>query len=290
MFWLKSKTGRRRSRFQIALNERLERAAPLLFGSLKLLAFVGVCAAAVWGLQSAEAKRQLAADFQQPVEFVLIDAPEHLQATILDDLSDLASRPWIDEALCARLHERLTQSGWIKRVNRIGKSSPGVVYVDCEYREPLAMLQHHEHYYLVDEFGVRLPGRYEYDPDWILIQGVSAAPPEEGQEWPGDDLSAGIKLAHLIMRQPYREQVAAILVHNYGGRYNAYDAHIELVSDHHAARILWGSAPGEELEENTAAQKLHILAENHRRYGRIDANESKIDISVFADRFIIPAR
>ncbi len=93
----------------------------------------------------------------------------------------------------------------------------------------------------------------------------------------------------MILDQPYAGQVVAVSMHNYRGREDPYRSHIELVTDSGGNRILWGSAPGEELEENSAEQKLRILAENFRRHGRIDAHEPRIDISVFPSRFLIPA-
>ena len=164
---------------------------------------------------------------------------------------------------------------------------PGTIEIECEYRLPLVLIQVHEYFYMVDEYGVRLPGQYQYQPGWLLMQGVADPPPEEGNPWPGKDIAAGLTLARMILDQPYNGQITTLLLHNYGGRSDPYSSHVELVTDRAGCRVLWGSAPGEELEENTSKQKLHILSENYRLYGRIDANQPRIDISVFPDRFIV---
>jgi len=61
-----------------------------------------------------------------------------------------------------------------------------------------------------------------------------------------------------------------------------------LTTDQNGGTIIWGSAPGQELEENTAAQKLAILRSNYARSGRLDSQYRVIDVSVFPDRFIVP--
>ena len=53
-------------------------------------------------------------------------------------------------------------------------------------------------------------------------------------------------------------------------------------------RIIWGSAPGAEIEENTVAEKLELLRSNYRRFGRADAGRGVIDVSVHPDRIITP--
>jgi len=223
------------------------------------------------------------------VEFELVNSPKWLQESLLNDLSDLSKEPWSEASLCQRVYHRLSPNTWIRKVLSVSKSSPGRVRIQCEYRLPMALVQYREYFYLVDEYGIRLPGKYSYQAGWLLIQGVEELPPEPGKPWPGKDIDAGTRLANMILPQPYNGQVVSILVHNYAGRQDSYSCHIELATDRDSSRIMCGSAPGEELEENSAPQKLDLLWENYRRYGHIDANHYKIDISVFPDRFIVPA-
>ncbi len=289
MLGLGPRKRRRRSTLQIAINSILERLVSVFTKCLKTATVVGLCAGAIWGLHKAQANKYRESEYWQGSRFELIDAPAGIGELILEDLAGLRQSHWTDEHLCERVYDRLARNVWIRWIHRISKAKPGVVRVDCEYRLPIAMIQNHEYFYLVDEYGVRLPGQYGYQPGWLLIQGVAEGLPQPGEMWPGDDIAAGVRLAKMILEQPYHDQVEALLLHNYQGRRDPYSAHIELVTDRDGNRILWGSAPGEELEENTAAQKLRILSQNYRQHGRIDANQPKIDISVFPDRFFIPA-
>lgn len=263
------------------------RAAVLL---LQVVGVPVILTAAIYGLLEAERATRQAEAYQQPVRFELINAPEELHDIVQEHLADLAAFPWIDPQLCRRVHERLQELAWIRRIEAVGKAERGVVYVSCQYRQPAAMVQHGDFFYLVDFEGVRLPGQYALDSRWLIIQGLSKPPPEPGRPWLGGDAAAAVRLVELLMAQPYAGQIAALSMYNYRGRLNLYEPQIELISRGRRSRIIWGSAPGEETEENSAAQKLAILAENHRDFGRIDANLPAIDISVFSDRFVVPTR
>jgi hypothetical protein len=123
----------------------------------------------------------------------------------------------------------------------------------------------------------------------IVIQGVTSPPPGPGEVWDAPDLSAAGAVVDLLQDELFAGQITAVLAHNYGGRENSREAHLSLATDRPGGQIAWGSPPGEELAENSAAQKLAILRDNFRRFGRVDANRQIIDISIHPDRFTTPA-
>lgn len=281
---------RRRTPFRVALNNLLERTRPVITELFKLSLAAAAFGAAIWGLDRAQSQQFRQPEYRQYVSFELMDAPAGVAGLIERELAEFHGRDWIDTALCEQVARRLADCPWVETVKRVSKAAqPGLIRIQCDYRRPQALVQHGEYFYMVDEYSVRLPGVYGYQPGWMLVQGVSSAAPDPGDTWPGNDVAAGLRLARMILDQPYARQVVAVSVYNYAGREDPYRSHIELVTDSDGNRILWGSAPGEELEENSADQKLRILAENFRRYGRIDAHEPRIDISVFPSRFLIPA-
>jgi hypothetical protein len=150
------------------------------------------------------------------------------------------------------------------------------------------MVQHGGEFLLVDADGVRLPGKYLYNPAWKLVQGVRASPPEPGVSWEGQDIRAGLAVIEALGEQPFADQITAVLVDNVGGRHQPGRSHVELATDRAGGRIRWGSAPGTEVEENSVPQKVAILYENYRQTGRLDAGHPVIDISTFPDRFTVP--
>jgi hypothetical protein len=262
---------------------------PYASGALRLTLGLSILTAAALGLDAAESELHARKDLPTEVTFELIGVPRHLDAALQAELATLRNRAWLDETLCQDVHRHLAASAWIRTVRRIGKGDPGVVYVDCEYRHPIALVEapEREYYCLIDEWGVRLPGTYRLDPAWLVISGIEALPPAAGRSWSGEDVTIALELGKLLRMQSYGAQVGIIDVLNHDGRHNPRTSHIVLKTSDHAATILWGSAPGQEFEENTVAEKLRILSANHEEHGRIDGHHSVIDISVFPDRFIV---
>ena len=274
---------------RITARPAIQARGAVLAETLKMVLMGTACTVGIWALNRSQQERLWTSADQAPLSFVLPEVPSGMHELVLADLAELRNIPWANEDLCGRVWTQLDRSPWVQTVERVSTAEPGVIVATCTYRRPIALVQQHEYFFMVDEYGIRLPGQYGYQPGWPLIQGVELGLPEAGQVWPGDDIAAGVRLVQLLLSEPYRQQIVAVLLHNYRGRRDPVKCHVELVTDRNASRILWGSAPGEELEENTAAQKLRILSGNYREHGRIDAYHPKIDISVFPDRFVIPA-
>ena len=248
-----------------------------------------VAGVATAGMAKLEGHVHAGARFLGEPQIVLLGVPEGLEDVIQGQVAPLARTSWIEPGLCKRIAGRLEQIAWVREVECVRRLGSGRIEVRCRYRTPAAMVQAGGEFALVDAQGVRLPGRYPYSPGWMLIQGAAGPLPSPGQRWPSPDLAAALEIAERLAAEPFVDQVTAVCVHNHGGRRDPRAAHIELATDRAGGRIVWGSAPGEEIEENSAEQKLAILRRNHELYGRIDAGRQVIDISTFPDRFTVPA-
>lgn len=225
------------------------------------------------------------------VEFV--DLPEGLLGLAGGDLrgsiSDLLERPWTEPDLCRLIAERLTTIGWIERVDSVQRTAGGRFEIKAGYRLPVGLVAvRQDDYVLVDGQGVRLPGLYTYLKCWYVIDGVVSSTPKVGERWESPDLQAGLAVLAAIRPESFRDQITGVNVANFAGRRNSRSTHLELLTDTPGGRIRWGSAPGYEVEENLAAQKLALLRQNFARTGRADAGHPVIDISTFPDRFHIP--
>ena len=249
----------------------------------------------LFGMSRLEAQvaRRVDARFDQ-AEVALVDLPASLvrlaEPDLRAELEPLLDRPWTAQEMCPLLAAALLRTGWADEVRYVRRGGDGVIRISARYRVPFALVQEGMQFCLVDGAGVRLPGVYQYDPSWLLVQGAGAPAPHPGQPWPGEDLQAGLSLIRLLQPEPFRPQIVAVLVDNYAGRRDAHASHLELATDHSAGggRIRWGSALGQEVEENSPAQKLALLRENYRRHGRADAGHRVIDVSVYPDRITIP--
>lgn len=235
--------------------------------------------------------RQLDHSVGRPT-LVFPSLPSALESLARQDLLESAStqldQPWTTEGLCRDLAASLSSCGWIEQVHAVRRTGNGHFAVDARYRIPVAMVSWGNGFILVDAENVRLPGAYLYDATWTIIEGVEEPPPQPGRRWMGDDIRAGVSIVSLLANEPFAHQVTAVLVDNVGGRTDSQRPQIELAMDRAGGRIRWGSAPGAEIAENTAQEKLAILRENFRQTGRADGNHLVIEIFTFADRFTFP--
>jgi hypothetical protein len=248
---------------------------------------LGACALAAFGFLKLEA-HVLAAPLNAapPRMIVMHDRPPHVVADTDAVLVRFAKTPWTKPTLCGDIATALAAVPWVKEVTSVHRFPDRHIEVRCQFRTPTALVQKVDKFYLVDPDGVRLPGEYVNDPAYFIVQGVGANTPEPGKAWPGDDLRAGLAVVKLLHAEPYRGQITGVLVHNFAGREDPRRPHVVLATDRGGGRIVWGSAPGKEIEENTIAAKLSLLRTNFERYGRVDANRAVIDISVHPDRII----
>lgn len=271
---------------------RISRWSGAFRGPAAVWAARGVTLAAVtfggvFGVMRLEAHVLSEATFEGTAEVVLLDVPEGMTDTVMEVVRPAAEGSWSDPALCRRIWSALGASAWVAEVRAVRRFANGRVVVSCDYRIPAALVDSGGSYYLVDAKAVRLPGVYGYDPSLVAIQGAKCEPPESGRPWPGDDVPAAMKLLGLLRVTPFFDEVTGIVVDNYDGKRDPLGARIELAVAPGGSRIGWGSAPGEEIEENSAAQKIALLTENFRRWGRLDAGRNYIDIATFRDALTV---
>lgn len=253
------------------------------------IVFFGVVVAAGWvGMQRMDQWVRSEPQFAGPPRIVLVDVPDDIADQIYERLRIFEDASWSQESLCRRMTEVLQADPWVAKVIAVKRFPGRIVQVECEYRIPFAMVQTPTGFVLVDATGVRLPGVYQYHASYMLIQGVAASPPPPGQAWETGSVRSGLGLIDLLDREPFSDQITAVMVHNYEGRRDRSAAQLELATDRAGGRIIWGSAIGDEIEENSAAEKLELLRANFERFGRADANRSVIDVSVLPDRTYVP--
>lgn len=284
MSWFRKRTKRRRSPGRLA--DWTARLAGLLTSrGLRILLWPLVAVGAVWGFGRLEAYLLADPAFDAAPNIVLADAPEGIDQSVRDVLAPFAQEPWNTPDLCVRIGRALESCAWVEKLGDVRRYPDGTIVISCDYRNPAALVQVGSACYLIADDGVRLPGSYQYHPSLVLIQGVSASPPQPGDAWPGDDVDAALRIVALVRNEPFYDQITGVLVGNYAGRSSKREPHLLLATAPSGSRIVWGSAPGEEIEENTIEQKMQLLWENYRRWGRIDAGRDYIDISTFPDRF-----
>jgi len=216
----------------------------------------------------------------------LIEAPAWLGESRVSEIeraiATIVKTNPLDRASLNEAAAMLADNAWVERVRRITRAYDGQVDAHLTYREPVALVGARDGFHLVDREARRLPGVYPYEQVRTLglpaITGVQAAPPAEGEPWQGEDVRAGLKLAMLLERSPWADQVRAVDVANHAGRADRSYPHLSIITPEGTVR--WGRTPGEEsIYEPPAEEKLAMLeriADSYR--GSIDAGGRVVDI------------
>lgn len=231
-------------------------------------------------------KQRIAEQQATAVDVHLVDAPAWLGESRIAELeSEVAAvvrADPLDRRSLDKAAAMLASNAWVERVRRIDRGYRGRVDVHLIYREPVALVGARDGFHLVDAEARRLPGVYPYQQVKALglpaITGVSAAPPAEGDPWPGADVRAGLKLAMLLAGTPWAAQVRAVDVANHAGRADRSYPHLSIITADGTVR--WGRTPGEEsIYEPPVDEKLAMLeriADSYR--GSIDAGGRVVDV------------
>jgi hypothetical protein len=242
-----------------------------------------------YGMHALERDVLRAQSARGPARITFVQRPAGMEQVTQSALAHFADVPWSSPTICGDIAAALAATGWVRDIEYVHRFPDRRIEIACDFRKPVAMVQAAGGWCLVDQDCVRLPGWYVNDPSYLLVVGVAQPPPAPGNVWPGDDLRAGIDLVELLEREHFRDQLTGVLVDNFGGRRDPHQPQIRLATDRAGGRIIWGSPVGQEVEENTVAQKLNLLRGNYQRFGRVDGDRMLLDVSVHPDRVIAPA-
>ena len=213
----------------------------------------------------------------------LADAPAWMGDSVRRELQELVAT-WcgsaaLDQESLAQAATRLDGSAWTESVQQIRRVADGGVRVTARYRRPIAVVQTHDGYRIIDARGILLPGLYlrKNLPSlgMPLIVGVRSHASLTGAPWRGPDLKAGIELVRVLEGDPLIDQITAIDV---GMRDARHRVHVVLRTADGFVR--WGLPPSEsypiEPDAGIKRRLLRRVAAEHG--GRIDAGGRIVDI------------
>lgn len=200
--------------------------------------------------------------------------PEHLR----DILADFGHRTLLEPTLARDVAARLADSPWVESVIRVDKQFGGKLAIECAYRRPIAAVVVGANVAWIDARATCLPAPRNARLRLMTIEGIAAPIPGPGQPWDGYDIAAAVRLASLLVDEPYANEIVTLQFQNYGGRLDPRQEQIELRTGN-GTRLIWGSAPGEEVEEPTAREKIEILRAMYRKYGQLDMDADWINLT-----------
>ena len=273
--------------------------------SLYLNLSLGVCLLGVLGAGYHYADQyveQHLAIPSQPLIVVLKERPNWMNDFLVEQIA-LIARPVgphsaFDRQLLEDTAGALKSNPWVRKVRSVRRAftrRPGdTLEIDCEYRAPVALVKGGPFYWLVDENGVRLSERFteqdvpriQFGPDGHtvirVIEGVRrSAPHLAGDQWLGEDLTAGLAMVKYLFGQPFAEEILRVSVANFNGRVDSKEPQLVLTTKY-GTQLWWGRPPNDRdvdsFIEVTPSRKLNYLALAKEQFGRVDANEKWLDL------------
>ena len=252
----------------------LPRLRPYAIAAAWVIGLAGVSTA--WALAVPRLARSVQPVGIQQITIDFMEQPRWVNGDLLAMLDLTARRALSGEPLdrggLVAAHSALLNTGWFESIAQVRRVEADLVEVHAVFAEPAAVIRDQEGDHLVDSAGRLLPRTYPHGgaQSQLVITGVHFDRPQRpGVRWDGADVVAALRLLRLIDQRPWRDQVAAIDANRF------LEDETLLIRTDLGARIVWGSAPGEESAlEVTAEGKLAYLDRAYADFARIDTGYS----------------
>lgn len=196
--------------------------------------------------------------------------------------ANVSSDPF-DRASLDAAADRLRASGWFATLREVRRRAGGLVTVSGTWRVPAAVVMRdgRSHLVAMDGAVLRLPSTVG-TPDRLFQITNPMSPPPKGDHggivygvpWPGSDVQSAIALLKLLHARPQvARQIAGVDLGEF-----SRSSKLTLVTDR-GHRIIWGSPLGETLPGEVAVErKIARLEQNLKDFGRIDADQHRVEI------------
>ena len=206
----------------------------------------------------------------------------------------------LDTQLVARTADLMKSVGYVERVKRIHKSKTGLE-IDIIYREPIALVELSQHTFPyewpqkfhgkdillpVDRLGVVMPeslGEGLELPRIMVVYPVAAPSKFENlvtwADWPDDRIKDAAAISALFGKSADTIGLARVMTRRKPDQQGVGQISYELWPDS-GAQVIWGNAPGKEIEGEAKAQaKFSALEEFVLKYGALDRqNAKRVDV------------
>ena len=197
-------------------------------------------------------------------------------------LRNMTSDPF-DQAALVRAADELAATGWFSRLDAVHREAGGTVRVTGDWRVPAAVVKKDggSHLVAMDGAVLRLPENIEPPERLFVISNPGTPVPRHpgggvayGVAWRGNDVQSAIALLRLLHARPdVSSQVAGVDLAEF-----TRSTKLVLVTDL-GHRIVWGSPVGELLPGEVAIErKVARLVQNLKDFGRIDADQTRVEI------------
>ena len=209
--------------------------------------------------------------YSEHPNWTLPEVDHELQTIVIDSVDNHIRSPRVRDGL-TEAHQRLNDTHWFTRIDRLRWIDPRTIAVEGEWELPAAWVEASidgkDRDILVAADGRRLPLDEERSDRSPRITGVDPrAIPEIGEDF-NEDVMAGIALHRLLDPFPWSNQISSVDISGMSSSKQL------VIRTNQGCSIIWGASPQSRIDasEVTIRQKLDFLNYFDRNYGRIDAN------------------
>jgi len=195
------------------------------------------------------------------------------ESILSGSLEGLSSR---QTDLTVRVAQAFTMHPWIRRVKHVSKRYPAKVFVELEYRQPVAMVEVPGGRLPVDTEGVLLPTvdfTAEFANRFPRITAGETNPVSSiaGSQWGDERVHSAAKLAAFLLPYWQRLGLAKIVAYRGPRTVTTETPPYFVLLTKQGTNIIWGHAPTDERSgEPPAEQKLVRLTEFAQQRGSLD--------------------
>ena len=187
----------------------------------------------------------------------------------------------LEPELARRVAEAFSLEPWVRRVRGVQILRAGLIRVELDYREPVAVVQCKQRLLPVDRDGVVLPAdeitASTLYPRVILRR--CGRPPSAGLRWESAAVQAAARVAAFLAPHIARFQIVLIDATQYRG--DDPPTGPLLLETRGGTRIIWGRPPGTGYPGELAAeQKLQRLLDYAEQFGSLEAPSGPYEIDV----------
>ncbi|MFO0870119.1 MAG: cell division protein FtsQ/DivIB [Pirellulales bacterium] len=200
-----------------------------------------------------------------PEQIEITPQPEWIQSQVKDEVvrdGNLATLSLLDPQVTVKVAHEFGLHCWVADVKRVRKEYPSRIFVDLEYRRPVAMVEvvtnGQRGLLPVDAQGVLLPPQdfsAEQTREYLRIAVGDTLPVgSAGTSWGDPDVAAAAGIA-ATLRDAWRPaRLYRITLTNPGAapRDRSADRQFDLLT-RDGVKIHWGHAPGQEVRQEPAA-------------------------------------
>ncbi len=209
--------------------------------------------------------------------------PKSVQADLARTVDAHLTPSPFDQTALIKAATDLSATGWFTKLGAVQREAGGTVRVTGEWRVPAAVVRKDGRSHLVAMDGaiLKLPENTEPPERLFVISNPASPAPRNdfgttayGVAWLGNDVQSAISLLRLLHGRPeIARQISGIDLSEF-----TRSTKLVLVTDR-GHRIVWGSPVGDLMPGEVAVErKIARLAQNLKDFGRIDADQPRVEI------------